>query len=220
MSLRYFVALLSTSLLLVISVLVGCSKDVVTPQEPSASTVIIGKQEWMTKNLDVSRFRNGDTIPEAKTVEQWIEAGRNHLPVWCYYNHDATIGRRYGRLYNWYAVTDPRGIAPVGFHVPTDAEWSVLVESVGGYRNAGTVLKASSGWKTGSGDNVAGFWALPAGIRDDDGFELEGSFTAWWTTTENDDARAWMRLISAEDQSVNMYCIVKAHGLSVRCVKD
>src|SRR6185436_5977257 len=74
--------------------------------------VTIGTQTWMSRNLDVSRFRNGEPIPEARTTEEWIEAGKNGRPVWCYYENKPELGVIYGRLYNWFAVADPRGLAP------------------------------------------------------------------------------------------------------------
>jgi len=111
-----------------------------------AQTVTIGKQVWMTKNLDVSTFRNGDPIPEAKTDEAWKAAGENKQPAWCYYDNDPKNGTKYGKLYNWYAVNDPRGLAPAGYHIPTDAEWTVLTDYLGGEDVAGKKMKSTSGW--------------------------------------------------------------------------
>jgi uncharacterized protein (TIGR02145 family) len=93
-------------------------------------TVTIGTQVWMTKNLDVSTFRNGEIIPEAKTNIEWEAAGDNKQPAWCYYDNNPANGTKYGKLYNWYAVNDPRGLAPDGWHVPTDQEWYELAESI------------------------------------------------------------------------------------------
>ncbi len=107
-------------------------------------TVSIGTQVWMTKNLDVCTFRNGDPIPEAKTHESWKSAGENKQPVWCYYNNDSKNGTKYGKLYNWYAVNDSRGLAPTGYHIPTDAEWTVLIDYLGG--ESGKKMRTTSGW--------------------------------------------------------------------------
>jgi len=85
-------------------------------------TVKIGEQEWMAENLDVVSFRNGDSIPEARTNEEWIKAAKEGRPAWCYYGNDTANGIRYGRLYNWHAVNDARGLAPIGFHIPKDTE--------------------------------------------------------------------------------------------------
>jgi len=108
--------------------------------------VVIGNQTWTAKNLDVSTFRNGDAIPEAKTDEEWKEVGKNKQAAWCYNLNDPKNGARYGKLYNWYAVNDARGLAPAGWHVPTDEEWTVLSTFLGGEDVAGEKMKSSSGW--------------------------------------------------------------------------
>ena len=110
----------------------------------------IGTQVWMTKNLDVSIFRNGDVIPQASSDEAWKAAGENKQPAWCYYDNDPKNGAKYGKLYNWYAVNDPRGLAPEGYHIPTDAEWTVLTDYLGGESIAGKKMKATSGWADGT----------------------------------------------------------------------
>ena len=107
-------------------------------------TVVIGSQTWMSENLNVSTFRNGDPIPEAKTNEEWKKAGKEGKPAWCYYDNDPKNGAKYGKLYNWYAVNDPRGLAPTGWHVPTKAEWGTLVEQLG--NDAEKKMKSQSGW--------------------------------------------------------------------------
>ena len=89
-------------------------------------TVVIGNQTWMAENLNVGRFRNGELIPEAKTLEEWQEAIDEKKPAWCYYDNDIKKGELYGKLYNWYAVNDPRGLAPLGWHIPTINEWNNL----------------------------------------------------------------------------------------------
>ncbi|MEI8193686.1 MAG: fibrobacter succinogenes major paralogous domain-containing protein [Flavobacteriia bacterium] len=111
-----------------------------------AQTVTIGTQVWTTKNLDVSTFRNGDVIPQASTDEAWEAARKNKQPAWCYYDNDPKNGTKYGKLYNWYAVNDPRGLAPAGYHIPTDAEWTVLTDYLGGVGIAGKKMKSTSGW--------------------------------------------------------------------------
>ena len=113
-------------------------------EEVASKEVIIGNQVWMTKNLDVSTFRNGDPIPEAKTDEEWEKAGENKKPAWCYWDNDPANGAKYGKLYNWHAVNDPRGLAPDGYHIPTDAEWKILTKYLG--EKAGTKMKSTSGW--------------------------------------------------------------------------
>ena len=113
-----------------------------------AQTVTIGTQVWTTKNLDVSTFRNGDAIPQAKTDEEWEVAGNNKQAAWCYYDNDPANGTKYGKLYNWYAVVDTRGLAPAGWHIPTDEEWTVLSTFLGGEAVAGKKMKSTSGWNS------------------------------------------------------------------------
>ena len=111
-----------------------------------AQSVTIGTQTWTTKNLNVATFRNGDLIPEVKTNEEWEAAGENKQPAWCYYENNTANGIKYGKLYNWYAVNDYRGLAPAGWHVPTYEEWQVLSTFLGGDDVAGIKMKSSYGW--------------------------------------------------------------------------
>jgi uncharacterized protein (TIGR02145 family) len=97
----------------------------------SQDTVTIGSQVWMTKNLNVEKFRNGDPIPEARTNLEWEEAGKEGQPAWCYYDNDPSNGFKYGKLYNWYAINDTRGLAPEGWHIPNIEEWEELDSKVG-----------------------------------------------------------------------------------------
>ena len=119
-----------------------------TSQNGTTKSVKIGTQTWTTENLNVSTFRNGDPISEAKTNEEWDEAGKNKQPAWCYYENDPKNGAKYGKLYNWYAVNDPRGLAPAGWHVPSDAEWTILSDFLGGGMTAGKKMKSLSGWNS------------------------------------------------------------------------
>ena len=139
-----------------------------------AQTITIGTQVWTTKNLDAATFRNGDPIPQAKTDEEWEKAGDNQQPAWCYYDNDPANGAKYGKLYNWYAVNDSRGLAPVGYHIPSDAEWTILTDFLGGEKVAGTKMKSTDFWadyegNSGNGTNESGFSGLPGGNRDLDG---------------------------------------------------
>jgi uncharacterized protein (TIGR02145 family) len=110
----------------------------------SFKSVKIGTQIWMAENLNVLTFRNGDSIPEAKTNEEWVKAGNESKPAWCYYANDAKNGAKYGKLYNWYAVIDPRGLAPSGWHIPNDDEWTTLENFMGD--EAGKKMKSTNGW--------------------------------------------------------------------------
>jgi len=108
----------------------------------SFDSVVIGEQEWMTRNLNVPRFRNGDIIPEIQDPEEWAKAGTEKKPAWCYYDNDPANGKIYGKLYNWHAVNDQRGLAPEGLRVPSIEDFDILVAFIGGWDYAGHKLKA------------------------------------------------------------------------------
>ena len=186
----------------------------------ASTEVTIGKQVWMSENLNVDKFRNGDPILEAKTDEEWGTAYENQQPAWCYYNNDPANGEKYGKLYNWYAVNDKRGLAPFGYHIPSDEEWTILTDYLG--RDvAGTKMKSTSGWKeNGNSSNESGFSGLPGGYRDSGGtFGYVGEVGSWWSSTENDTASAWYRSLYSNGD-VGRYGFTKEDGLSVRCLRD
>jgi uncharacterized protein (TIGR02145 family) len=112
----------------------------------TSSDVKIGTQVWMSKNLDISTFRNGDEIPEIKTKKDWIKAGKNKQPAWCYYEFNKKNGKIYGKLYNGFAVNDTRGLAPKGYHVPAEKEWNTLLDFLGGDSVTGKKMKSTEGW--------------------------------------------------------------------------
>ena len=107
-------------------------------------SVKIGSHSWMVVNLNVSTFRNGDSIPQAKTNEEWELAGMYGKPAWCYYDNDPKNEAKYGKLYNWYAVSDPRGLAPEGWHISSDFEWVTLYNLLGS--DPGLSMKSINGW--------------------------------------------------------------------------
>jgi uncharacterized protein (TIGR02145 family) len=112
----------------------------------SYKTVQIGSQIWMAENLNSSTFRNGDIIPEVRTYDGWIESNHKRKPAWCYYNYDSLNGKIYGKIYNWYAVNDSRGLAPEGWHVSTNEEWTELIQFLG-VENAGIKMKSNELWR-------------------------------------------------------------------------
>jgi uncharacterized protein (TIGR02145 family) len=187
-----------------------------------AQTVTIGTQTWTTKNLDVATFRNGDAIPQAKTKEEWVAADENEQPAWCYYENEAKNGTKYGKLYNWYAVNDARGLAPAGYHIPTDEEWTVLSTFLGGEDVAGKKMKSTSGWNDdGNGTNSSGFSGLPGAGRGNNGnFGFVGNYGYWWSASEGYGSDAWYRLLNSYNASLNRSSSSKGNGFSVRCVRD
>lgn len=185
----------------------------------TGADVTIGSQVWQFCNLNVSTYNNGDPIPQITDQTEWVNATTG---AWCWYNNDPALGAIYGKLYNWYAIADPRGVAPAGYHVPTEAEWqalSVLVSGDGGaLKESGTTNWTSP--NTGA-TNSTGFTALPGGIRAYDGsFALINSYGFWWNSTPDvsGTARDWAL---AYDGSAMLYGNSgKNLGFSVRLIKN
>ncbi|NTW31793.1 MAG: hypothetical protein HGB12_04080 [Bacteroidetes bacterium] len=184
-------------------------------------SIKIKTQEWMTENLNVSVFRNGDIIPEVKSKTDWENAGKDGKPAWCYYDNDTLNGKKYGKLYNWYAVHDQRGLAPIGWHVPNDKELTTLIDVLGGESVAGGKLKSTTGWgEKSNGTNISGFNGLPSGTRFNDGsFSLEGSYFYFWSASTLDDKNARYCFLKSDD-ALTRNDNYKSFGFSVRCVKS
>ncbi len=182
--------------------------------------VKIGKQTWMSKNLDVSTFRNGEQISQAKDVEQWKYAGTNKIPAWCFYEFNESNGKKYGKLYNWFAVSDSRGLAPNGYHIPSDAEWTILTDFLGG--SAAKKMKSKDGWEdNGNGDNSSRFNGLPGGYCQYYGnfYNIAGDGYFWSSSEDNTDD-AWLLGLYGSNTEVASYPYDKGSGLSVRCLRD
>ena len=184
-------------------------------------TVIIGEQLWMSENLNVDKFRNGDLIPEAKTDAEWKRAGENKQPAWCYYDNNPENGTKYGKLYNWYAVSDSRGLAPTGWHIPTNGEWTILSNFLGGLEIAGEKMKTDSGWtKNNNGTNASGFSGLPGGLQHEFGqFFNAGDYGFWWSNSEYETGRVGLVVLGFLSDLIDSPSN-KGSGISVRCVKD
>jgi uncharacterized protein (TIGR02145 family) len=187
------------------------------------SSIVLGNgQEWMAENLRTTAYANGDPIPNVtdNTIWQNLTTG-----AWAHYNNDNQYDNPYGKLYNWYTVADPRNVCPTGWHVPSDAEWTVLSDYLGGEAVAGGKMK-STGTAYWSGSNTAatnesGFSGLPGGFRDDGGaFGNVGGFGGWWSSTEGGTDYAWDRVLDYSAGDVNRGYDYKANGFSVRCLRD
>lgn len=181
--------------------------------------VKIGTQIWASKNLDVVTFQNGDTIPEKESKYDFQQAGDNGQPAWCYYNGDKK-NSKYGKYYNWYAIHDSRGLAPQGWHIPTDEEWAVLANYLG-QDTGGEKMKSKNDW---NGDNSSGFDALPAGYSNGSAGDDLGEFAIFWSATEfpNKPSEGSVRELGSDNphfiQSYNS--TAKSSGNSVRCIQD
>ena len=177
----------------------------------------------MKENLNVSTFRNGDPIPEAKTDEEWKKAGENKQPAWCYYNNDSSNGNRYGKLYNWFATNDPRGLAPEGWKIPSDEDWRRLTDFLGGEEEStGKKMQSTFGWANNeNGTNESGFSSFPAGNRNDIGnFRDSGVEGSWWSSTEYGKEVAFLLTIRGWFSAPDIHSQNKKSGFSVRCLRD
>jgi uncharacterized protein (TIGR02145 family) len=185
-------------------------------------TVIIGSQEWTKKNLDVSTYRNGDIIPEVTDQTEWAKLTTG---AWCHYNNDPENGKIYGKLYNWYAVNDSRGLAPKSYHVPSDVEWEELIKYLGGESVFGGKMKEKglTHWKRQKTEatNSSDFTGLPAGGRAIYGWFFElGDNSIWWSSSETSSTSSWRCSLSYYSSSAYSNHSSKEHGYSVRCIKD
>jgi uncharacterized protein (TIGR02145 family) len=185
-------------------------------------TIVIGTQQWMEKNLDVVTYRNGDVIPQVTNATAWAALTTG---AWCYYNNDVANGAIYGKLYNWYAVNDTRGLAPTGWHVPNDAEWTILTDKLGGASVAGGKMKSvgTTRWTTPntSATNESGFTGLSGGSRDSNGVNYDVNREGfWWSSSEGGTTYAYVRELFYNYGDANTYNSNKRSGFSVRCLRD
>ena len=196
--------------------------------------VKIGSQWWMAENLKVTRYRNGNSIPNVTDGSQWENLTYG---AYCNYDNDPDNAETYGRLYNWYAVADSRGLAPSGWHVPTDEEWKQLEMALGmnrteadkeglrGTTEGGQMKEAGfahwSSPNTGA-TNASGLTALPGGWRGyyTGDFSNLGVSATFWSSTEISSYTAWRRHLYCNNSYVGRYSSNKGYGFSVRCVRD
>jgi len=194
--------------------------------------VTIGTQTWTKKNLDVATYSDGTPIPQVTDPAKWAALTTG---AWCYYDNNPLNGATYGKLYNWYAVagiyneasktdlTLRKKLAPTGYHVPTDDEWTTLNDYLGGANVAGGKMKSTTLWNSPNQDatNSSGFTGLPGGYR-----YYNGSFNAigyggyWWSSSEIDATTAWLRGLSYGNGTADSYNYDKYYGFSVRCLRD
>ena len=187
-----------------------------------AEDVTIGSQIWTRCNLGITTYRNGDVIPQVTDPTQWTNLTTG---AWCYYNNDPLTEPLYGKLYNWHAVNDHRGLAPEGYHIPTDYEWSLLTNYLGGNSVAGGKLKetGTAYWNAPNigATNESGFTGLPSGNRFSSGdYDNIGILGFWWSSSEFSTGNAWSHAVYFSDGTVYRESPDKESGFSVRLVKD
>ena len=178
------------------------------------STVQIGDQCWFAENLRTTTYLNGEAIPQNLSDGDWSSTTSGAMT---FYNN----GPAYGGLYNWFAVDDARGLCPSGWHVPTDEEWTILTDHLGGELVAGGQMKSNYGWFFGgNGTNSSGFSGLPGGYRSSLGyFDYAGNIGYWWSSSPNG-SLAWNRGLIYYYENVGRDSNNPQSGFSVRCVRD
>jgi len=209
---------------------IGSVKDI---DDNIYKTIKIGNQWWMAENLKTDHYSNGDPIPNVQDEDEW---GNKESGSWCHYDNESKYEEPYGKLYNWYAVNDPRKLAPEGWHIPSDNEWNELELFLGMNRAAlrdkgwrgkddGDKLKETGilHWKAPNegATNETGFTALPGGYRDVNGtFYVKGYSAYWWSSTEYIEYFAWYRSLYHTHHELHRTNGYIGDGYSVRCLKD
>ena len=182
-------------------------------------TIMIGDQEWMAENLRTYRYRNGNLITLTQGSSNWHDADYS---AYCWYNNDSSNDVPFGKLYNWAAVRDPRGLCPSGWHVPTTSDWQILTTTLGNVDIAGGKMKEVTYWNSPNygGTNSSGFSGLPGGIRAPDGdFSLLGQHGYWWSGTRSGTSATYA-VLRYHSPALSVTSGNLQFGFSVRCIKD
>jgi uncharacterized protein (TIGR02145 family) len=182
-------------------------------------SIILGTQEWMQKNLAVTKYRNGNALVNAVTNSSWNTTNG----AYGIYGGSDVNNTNYGKLYNWYAVNDTRGLCPTGWHVPTTIEWNAMEDYLGGVSVAGGKLKTIDGWNSPNlgATNESGYTGLPGGYRFTDGTYLYNlQLGQWWTSTNSNTTSAHASRLFYQNAAVLKSTYDKKIGSSVRCLKD
>ena len=213
----------------------GDCGDPVSYQGYDYATVLIGDQCWFEENLRSENYENGDAIPAGLSDSEWTSTTSGATAVYgegssaCFTDtpdgdacDEAWSLNEYGRLYNWYAMDDVRGLCPSGWHVPTDGEWTVMTDFLGGESVAGGQMKTTYGWYNGgNGTNSSGFSGLPGGYRNfNDGYFLDAGNNGYWWSASPSGSVAWYRSLNYISENVFRYNLNRRYGFSVRCVRD
>jgi len=196
--------------------------------------VKIGNQTWMAENLKTTKYSNGVSIPFVNDAGAW-DILTSADKAFCYFFDNINNSNILGALYTWGAAMNGagsssenpsgvQGVCPTGWHLPSDAEWTVLTTYLGGVSEAGRKLKETGTlhWSSPNSNatNESGFTALPGGFRDDWAFFGDRILGNWWSSTERNSANSWFRRVDGSESTVYVQDNIKKFGISVRCVKD
>lgn len=222
-------------LILLCSLIFACNNPTVEQQNKPTKPIVykevepsqaydscrIGKQIWMAQNLNEPHFKNGDRIMQARTNEEWKKAGNTCTPAWCYYNDDPKLGEKFGKLYNWYAVNDPRGLAPKGWSIATNANWLELVSDLKKLDLDAFALQHVSFIGNYPDADVLHYHAYGSGYRKESGnFSGIDEYASYWSadTANTYSANAFHLKKKQLDPLLGAY--YKSGGFSVRCIKN
>jgi len=181
------------------------------------ATVLIGEQCWFAENLRSENYENGDAIPAGLSDSEWSSTTSGATTV---YKESASNLETYGRLDNWYAVDDARGLCPSGWHVPTEVEWTLMTDHLGGAQVAADQMKTDYGWSGGNGTNSSGFSGFPGGYRGSIGYFLTAGSNGYWWSSSPDGSNARSRFLNSYYENVARGNYSRRLGFSVRCVRD
>ena len=215
---------------------VSCKKDNEPTNDPKSvkdidgniyTTVKIGDQFWTVENLRTTKYNDGTPIQPITNNNDWMALTNGS---YCYYNNEPANDNPYGKLYNWYAVNTGK-LCPRGWHIPTEAEWTQLIDALGGEADAGGKMKTIGNKEAGTGQwnepntgatNESGFTGLPGGYRYYSGgtFSSIGNYGHWWSSTEYDEGIAWDVRLQYGGSDISMDGFHKKTGLSCRCIRD
>ena len=213
----------------------GFSHRCIKITQEDLPAVTIGTQNWTTRNLDITTYRDGTPIPEASSSAQWAEAAAAKTGAWCHYEDNFVSGSTYGKLYNWYAVAGiydaaseangslRKSLAPMGYHIPTGFELAKLTDSLGGESVAGGKLKATTLWKDPNTDatNSSGFTGLPGGYRNEGGtFAKISESGYWWSLSIATSTTSWGRRLDFDSTATLFGTGNRGWGFSVRLISD
>ena len=218
---------------------VNDSSTVTDIDENVYETILIGDQLWMKENLKVTHYNDGSEIPTGYSISEWADLGETETGAYAIYGDNESNADTYGYMYNWYTVDDERGVCPESWHVPTDDEYTALIDYLGGTSVAAGKLKEctegscpeSNYWispNTGA-TNESGFTGLPGGFRfgelpaenDDGGYNGMGGIGYFWSSsTEDNNNNAWMRELNYYYSEIFWFTGYKRSGFSVRCLAD